>query len=59
MRRNTLAPPVVVERMVVDGRAYAPAAGEREVPGAFVGVAPDKLEVHYAAMSYRAPGAGR
>ena len=59
MRRNTLAPPVEVERMVVDGRAFAPEPGEAQVPTAFVGVSPDKLEFHYAAMSYVAPEAVR
>lgn len=51
IRRNETVPPVAVESMLVDGRTYA--AGDV----GSVGVVPDKLEFHYAAMSYVAPEA--
>ncbi|HVF34152.1 MAG TPA: diguanylate cyclase, partial [Candidatus Saccharimonadia bacterium] len=53
IRENTLAPLVAVERVVVDDRQHGSTAIGRLGPGV------DKLEFHYAAMSYVAPEAVR
>lgn len=50
---NTLPPPVDVERLVVDGKDVAPRAPAR------LGPHPERIEWHYAAMSYVAPAAVR
>lgn len=53
LRRNLLPPPVVIERVVADGTSHDPAHEARIGPGA------DRLEFHYAGMSYVAPEAVR
>lgn len=50
---NTLVPPVSVERVVVDGAPVDARGANRFGPGV------DRLEFHYAAMSYVAPEAVR
>lgn len=52
-RINTLAPPVAIERMLVDGKSVDPDHVGRIGPRA------DRIELHYAAMSYVAPAAVR
>lgn len=52
-RVNTLRPPVAVERMLVDGKEVAPARAGGFGPGV------ERVELHYAAMSYVAPAAVR
>jgi ligand-binding sensor domain-containing protein/signal transduction histidine kinase/CheY-like chemotaxis protein len=46
---NRKKPPVLVERVLADGRALAPAPGVRIPPGK------GNLEFHYTALSYLAP----
>lgn len=48
---NTQPPPVLVERMMVDGAAVDPANTGRLGPGV------ERVEMHFAAMSYIAPSA--
>jgi len=52
-RRNLAPPPVAIESMQVDGRDVDPVDAGRLGPGV------DKLEFHYAGMSYVAPEAVR
>lgn len=52
-RLNTMRPPVAVERLLVDGRERDP-----DHPGQ-IGPHVDRIELHYAAMSYVAPAAVR
>jgi diguanylate cyclase (GGDEF)-like protein len=52
-RGNTLAPPVAVERMLVDGRDVDPDAAPTIGPGV------ERVEFRYAGMSYVAPAAVR
>src|SRR5690606_451932 len=51
MHGNAQPPPVVIERMLVDGVEVDPAHAGRLGPGV------DRLELHYAGMSYVAPSA--
>ena len=53
LRVNTLQPPVAVERMLVDGHEVDANAPGRLGPGV------ERIELHYAAMSYVAPAAVR
>ena len=53
LRLNTQPPPVVVERLLVDGVEADPENPGRLGPGV------ERLELHYAAMSYIAPAAVR
>ncbi len=48
--RNTQPPPVIVERILADGREY-PAADGLELPPGL-----SRLEVHFTALSFPAPG---
>ncbi|WP_426700071.1 ligand-binding sensor domain-containing diguanylate cyclase [Rhodanobacter sp. Col0626] len=50
-RVNRMRPPVAIERVLVDGRDAAPAHVGRIGPGV------ERIELHYAAMSYVAPAA--
>ena len=52
-RVNSLPPPVAVERMLVDGADVAPGNAPQLGPGI------ERVEFHYAAMSYVAPAAVR
>ncbi len=52
-RRNLAAPPVAIESMQVDGKEVDPTNAGKLGPGV------DKLEFHYAGMSYVAPEAVR
>ena len=51
LRRNTLAPPVAIERVLVDGKPLPMASDLR------LGPRPSRLEFRYAGMSYVAPEA--
>jgi len=53
LRLNDQPPPVEVERLVVDGADVDPASAGRLGPGV------ERIELHYAAMSYLAPSAVR
>lgn len=53
MRLNTQAPPVQVERLLVDGAEADPAGAGRLGPGI------ERIELHFAAMSYVAPAGVR
>ncbi|HET9485756.1 MAG TPA: two-component regulator propeller domain-containing protein [Xanthomonadales bacterium] len=53
LRPNPLPPPVVIERVVVDSTEHATRAVSRIGPGV------ERLEFHYAGMSYIAPEAVR
>ncbi|MFY2764669.1 ligand-binding sensor domain-containing diguanylate cyclase [Arenimonas sp. MALMAid1274] len=53
MRINTRAPPVKIERLVVDGNDTP------VQPGAALGPGVDRIELQFAAMSYVAPAAVR
>ena len=53
LRRNTLAPPVAIERVLVDGKPLPMASDLR------LGPSPSRLEFRYAGMSYVAPEAVR
>ena len=53
LRRNLFAPPIAIEQVRVDGVVHDPSDGSRFGPGA------DRLEFHYAGMSYVAPEAVR
>lgn len=53
LQLNTRPPPVVVERLLVDGVEVDPENAGRLGPGV------ERLELHYAAMSYIAPAAVR
>ena len=53
LRLNTQAPPVALERLLVDGVEVPIGSVGRLGPGV------ERLELHYAAMSYVAPGAVR
>lgn len=53
LRLNTQPPPVVIERLLVDGDEVDPGLALRLGPGV------ERLELHYAAMSYIAPAAVR
>jgi len=50
-RINTMVPPVAIERMLVDGKNVDPAAVEK------IGPQVERIELHYAGMSYVAPAA--
>lgn len=50
---NTLAPPVAIERVLVDGRTVDP------LTLATIGPGVERIELHYAGMSYVAPTAVR
>ncbi len=52
-RLNSLQPPVAIERMLVDGREVDPDHPLKIGPGV------DRIELHYAGMSYVAPAAVR
>lgn len=52
-RPNSMPPPVAIEQLLVDGREMNP-----DHPGA-IGPSVDRIELHYAAMSYVAPAAVR
>lgn len=52
-RINSLLPPVAIERMLVDGKDVDPDRVER------IGPRVDRIELHYAGMSYVAPAAVR
>lgn len=47
--RNSLPPPVLIEELIVDGRARDPSPGLRLAPGS------DKLEFHFNGLSLLAP----
>jgi len=49
IRPNPVPPPVAIERVVVDRRAYAPAGAIVAPPGR------GEVEVHYTALSFAAP----
>lgn len=53
LRLNALAPPVAVERLLLDGVEVDPARAGRIAPGV------ERIELHFAAMSYVAPAAVR
>ena len=53
MQGNPQPPPVTVERLLVDGVEVDPEGAPRLAPGV------ERLELHYAAMSYVAPTAVR
>ena len=53
MKGNPLPPPVAIERLFVDGSEVDPGSATRLGPGV------ERLEFHFAAMSYVAPGAVR
>jgi ligand-binding sensor domain-containing protein/signal transduction histidine kinase len=50
LRTNPVAPPVVIERVMVDGKEASTKPGLRLQPGA------KRLEIQFVALSYRAPG---
>ena len=53
LRLNAQPPPVVVERLIVDGVDVDPSINARFEPGI------ERLELHFAAMSFMAPSAVR